>query len=244
MNKKGFTLVELLATIVILSLVMGISIVGILTSLENAKKKTEEEFLNQISVSVDNYIAMCFGGLYSSSDNCKTIINFSENVNKYIDRECESHNLTFDCASLNIDIITTKNKRDGTVNVYGSGEMNDFDGILGENIITQDDLMNPVNNKSCKNGSIISFYIDEDHVNYYEISLPNDCIKYSHEKWPISSDGKYFNLNTLHMNSNDTVKPTGSVSSSTNTVAGKTKGDSKVNDTLVELDDSEVVEKK
>ena len=41
MNNRGFTLVELLATIIILALVSGICIVGVMASQENAKKKLE-----------------------------------------------------------------------------------------------------------------------------------------------------------------------------------------------------------
>ena len=44
MNNRGFTLVELLATIIILALVSGISIVGVMASQENAKKKLENNY--------------------------------------------------------------------------------------------------------------------------------------------------------------------------------------------------------
>ena len=41
MNNKGFTLVELLATIVILGVVMGIATYGVLSAINNSKLKSE-----------------------------------------------------------------------------------------------------------------------------------------------------------------------------------------------------------
>ncbi len=40
LNRKGFTLVELLAVIVILAIVVGITMVTILPTLENSRKKS------------------------------------------------------------------------------------------------------------------------------------------------------------------------------------------------------------
>ena len=58
MNNRGFTLVELLATIIILALVSGISIVGVMASQENAKKKLENNFMNDVGNAIDMYISM------------------------------------------------------------------------------------------------------------------------------------------------------------------------------------------
>ena len=70
MNKKGFTLVELLAVIVILGLITGISIVAIFTSIGNAKKKAEREFLTQLSNSVEAYIDLCKSDMANDKERC------------------------------------------------------------------------------------------------------------------------------------------------------------------------------
>ena len=56
MNKKGFTLVELLATIVVLSIVVGLTIVGINANIKNAKKKTEEVFIGTLRDAIKIYL--------------------------------------------------------------------------------------------------------------------------------------------------------------------------------------------
>ena len=56
MNKKGFTLVELLATIVILSLVVGIAIFALTSSFKSAKNKTELIFIKNLEDAIDIYL--------------------------------------------------------------------------------------------------------------------------------------------------------------------------------------------
>lgn len=56
MNKKGFTLVELLATIVILGILFGITLVLVNGGFGNAKAKSEDVFVKTISESLDVYI--------------------------------------------------------------------------------------------------------------------------------------------------------------------------------------------
>lgn len=56
MNKKGFTLVELLTTLVILGIVVSLTIVGMNISLNNTKKKTEEVFIGTIKDALKMYL--------------------------------------------------------------------------------------------------------------------------------------------------------------------------------------------
>lgn len=56
MNKKGFTLVELLATLVILGIVVGITIVGVNGGFRNAKEKTEDVFVKTLTDALDIYL--------------------------------------------------------------------------------------------------------------------------------------------------------------------------------------------
>ena len=56
MNKKGFTLVELLATLVIIGIVVGFTIVGINYNINNTKKKTEDIFIGTIKDAIKVYL--------------------------------------------------------------------------------------------------------------------------------------------------------------------------------------------
>ena len=57
MNNKGFTLVELLATLVILSLVVGLVFGAFNFNFGSAKEKTEEVFVNTLRDAVDLYLS-------------------------------------------------------------------------------------------------------------------------------------------------------------------------------------------
>lgn len=56
MNNRGFTLVELLATLVILGIVVGITLVTINGGFGNTKEKTEDVFVKTITDALDIYI--------------------------------------------------------------------------------------------------------------------------------------------------------------------------------------------
>ena len=54
--RKGFTIIELLAVLIILSIVVGISVVTISISLDNAKEKTEEVFIKNMKSAIEAYL--------------------------------------------------------------------------------------------------------------------------------------------------------------------------------------------
>ena len=84
MNNRGFTLVELLATIIILALVSGISIVGVMASQENAKKKLENNFMNDVGNAIDMYISMNTDSLKFGSNSVGKINKEHGVVNVYV----------------------------------------------------------------------------------------------------------------------------------------------------------------
>ena len=83
MNKKGFTLVELLATLVILGIVVGIAIIGITGVFKNTKAKTENVFVSTLEDALDIYLDSDARRLsFSSTSMCtsKNIYESSSNL--------------------------------------------------------------------------------------------------------------------------------------------------------------------
>ena len=56
LNKKGFTMLELLAVIIILGIVMTLAYMGVSKYLEQARDATYEDFENNITTGVTNYL--------------------------------------------------------------------------------------------------------------------------------------------------------------------------------------------
>ena len=56
MNRKGFTLTELLATLVVLGIIMGITLVSTMGGFRNSKDKTEDVFISTIEDALDMYL--------------------------------------------------------------------------------------------------------------------------------------------------------------------------------------------
>lgn len=56
MNKKGFTLVELLATLVILGIIVGITLITVNGGFGKAKDKTEDAFISTLEDALDIYL--------------------------------------------------------------------------------------------------------------------------------------------------------------------------------------------
>lgn len=84
MNKKGFTLVELLATLVILGIVVGLTIVGVNSNIDNTKKKTEEVFIGTIKDAVKMYLDSDARKLgFSSKEVCSFSKALKDNIKVY-----------------------------------------------------------------------------------------------------------------------------------------------------------------
>lgn len=72
-NNKGFTLIELIATIVILALVMTIGSFSITAIIKNSKEKEYSLLLKEINNAVEIYYQEC---RYADSDNAKCFYDF------------------------------------------------------------------------------------------------------------------------------------------------------------------------
>lgn len=58
MNRKGFTMIELLAVIVVLGIVLIITFPNISDIFKGSKLKSEEAFIDRISQSIDSYVTL------------------------------------------------------------------------------------------------------------------------------------------------------------------------------------------
>lgn len=83
MNKKGFTLVELLAVLVILGIVIGIAVPSMGGVMNKSKQKSEDAFVETLKDAMDIYISSGVKNISASSySNCsdtfykKAIITF------------------------------------------------------------------------------------------------------------------------------------------------------------------------
>ncbi len=58
MNRKGFTLIEVLATIVIISILGVVAHAGVTNYIKTSKEKAEDKFLDEIKSEIDSYISL------------------------------------------------------------------------------------------------------------------------------------------------------------------------------------------
>lgn len=72
LNQKGFTLVELLAVLVILVAIMGIAIPTISSSLERTKTKQNESRYKVLETAAEQYVTDHKNAIYSNLDNNST----------------------------------------------------------------------------------------------------------------------------------------------------------------------------
>ena len=154
MNNKGFTLVELLAVIVLLSIIAGIVITSNNVNLDKTKKNSEEIFVKTIKDSISVYLA-----------NEPEELKFSIECDNILEKK---HG----------DIKVYK------ATYYKSGISRDylnFDDIINSiyHPIDEDDFINPANEDvSCNRDVIIDVYRDEDYIYYYSVDKNSmNCLK-------------------------------------------------------------------
>lgn len=143
MGNKGFTLVELLATVVILSLVLGIGTYGVVGTINNAKNKNEQIFIDRLSGGIEEYI-----DLYGSSLN--------RNTTEYTFDKC-----------INVDCSNTYE-----ANAYELQSIYISD-LINNGLLDGESLVNPANKKKCFEGvdPLVRVFKDSDYVYYYYVDL-------------------------------------------------------------------------
>lgn len=164
LNRKGFTLIELLAVVVILALVLILVFPNSIDVFKKAKLKSEEEFLDRLSQSIDSYISL-------NADE----INFTDD---FTGEKIKTNPVTNEKTKLPIT---------GKMGIIG---IND---IINDELILESDFINPNNKEeSCKSSTSndvdIEVYKDIDSVYCHKIkvkSLPcltNEYIEKLKEK--------------------------------------------------------------
>lgn len=151
MNNKGFTLVEMLAVVVVLSVVLGIATNGVLSYIEASKKKSEVVFITNLEKYIENYL-----------DFYKTELSLTNN--SYIFKKCKKSN-NENCIEVSAYELTS----------FTITDMTEAEIKLVEN----NELINPANKKQCfeNTNPSIKVYKDDDYVYYYYLDLENnnDC---------------------------------------------------------------------
>ena len=156
MNNKGFTLVELLATIVLISVVMGIATYSIINVINASKEKSEKIFVDKLGTAIEGYLSVK-GSSMSKADFNDEGITFTK---CRIDTDdCEDKYKTevslYELETINLSKITED----------------------GYKTIDKEKIVNPKTKENCllngKNPQIRVFR-DSDHVYYYYMSLSSD----------------------------------------------------------------------
>ena len=111
MNNKGFTLVELLATVIILSLITGIGIVSYTSYLKNTKSKTEEVFKNNVSDYIDAFISANTNKLTDD-----TLVGNNVYTQKYDDHSITFQDIIDDNIIIPGDLMNSANKKTCSIN--------------------------------------------------------------------------------------------------------------------------------
>ncbi len=151
MNKKGFTLVELLATLVVLSIIVGIVLISSTGGFSNAKDKTEDVFVKTIKDALEIYIDSDGRNLDFSTQRCT--------FNKKIPGTDEYREVKLYYAN--------KDK---------NGNRLTFNNVINSNYhpISASDMYNPANKDNdkyqCDINAWIYIYRDEDYVYYYYVN--------------------------------------------------------------------------
>lgn len=153
MDNKGFTLVELLATVVVLGLVMGITAHSVLGVIEKSKDKSEKIFVDKLENSIDAYI---------SDARTKNELQIDSNVNEISYTKCKLYN--DDGACIN----------DGSYESTAYTMKSFSLSKISDNLIQNKDIINPKNKTKCDLNNVdVDLYRDSDMVYYYYADLSN-----------------------------------------------------------------------
>jgi len=153
MNNKGFTLVEVLAVIVILAVLGGIATYGVINAIKVSKDKAEDAFLNQIGKQIEMYIDL------NSFTKSGEEIPFSKKRGEKRDSETNSY---------------IYYSEDTAWEFQEGGKRLTLGDLVSEGYIDKNEIENPNNNKECNINNEIIIFRDTDSVYYYYVDFNDD----------------------------------------------------------------------
>lgn len=151
MNNRGFTLVEMLAVIVILGIVLGIASNGVISYINTSKVKSEKVFVDKVAGYIESYIS-----LNGSSMNKKNL--------EYKFDKCNDLERSGDDLNCKDSYEVSAWELDGF----------DLDKIVDAGLVEKDDLINPANKSKCLDGDSnprVRVFKDNEYVYYYYVDL-------------------------------------------------------------------------
>ena len=151
MNRKGFTLVEVLATIVIISILGVVAYTGVTNYIKTSKEKAEDKFLDEIKSEIDSYISLNSAGFKKVGNT----ISFEKLIVK---------------KGTSVTNQTEVKKSATAWKVQISGKNLTFDDLIN-NLKMTDKFQNPNTGEICSNNIEIEIYKDSDYVYYYCVNM-------------------------------------------------------------------------
>ena len=152
MNNKGFTLVELLAVIVILAVLGGIATYGVINAINTSKDKAEDAFLNEIGKQIEMYIDLNSFSIAPDSPE----YNFSKVITSNIEED-------------------GPNTRPVSAWEFTKGDTRlTLRDILENGYSDKSKFENPNNNKECNINNEVIIFRDTDSVYYYYVDFNDD----------------------------------------------------------------------
>ena len=155
MNRKGFTLIELLAVIVILGIILVFVTPNILEVYKNSKLKSEEIFVDRVSLPIDSYIKLKTDDIvFTKVEGTFTKTYIDSTGNEKVDYP-------------NIYIGKIQEKTENGEYILKDITIND---IINTKLLFQENYINAGNKgKPCNNNAIIEVYKDSDYVYCYKV---------------------------------------------------------------------------
>lgn len=170
LNNKGFTLIEILMTVVILGIIMAIAIPFGVSYFSDAKVKTETIFVNKLNKLIDDYIALENTNFDVSSESIATF------------KKCKLDIKTSNKEN-NSDVNCEENHKLYSVKLNGSTQI-PFEKLINSDLISEGDFVNPYEGKKCNinndGKNYIEIFKDDDSVFYFRYKL--DCISHNNNK--------------------------------------------------------------
>ncbi len=152
LNKKGFTLIELIAVIVIIALLFMFVVPNFSKYLEASRQKSEEIFYGEIENIINNYVS-----LYKSE------LELDTSVVKKISKEDSLLGTSY-------DVKVYRYKYLSIGNIYSSNIS--FSNIIDKGILNEGEFVNPNGNiKYDKDSSTFTVYRDSDYVYCFSYTL-------------------------------------------------------------------------